>query len=123
MKSIKQATQGSGSVESQLEDIGAFPTPRRARVLWAGVADPEWRLKVVSRSIEERCGYAAEERFKPHLTLARLKVPKSVGEVIDRHRPLEWDRTPFVIDRAILFRSVLGRPGARYEPVEEFPLS
>jgi 2'-5' RNA ligase len=120
---IARAARGCGKVESQLEDIGAFPSPRRARVLWVGLADPQWRLKALARAIEEETGYPKEERFTPHLTLARLKEPQRIGDVIDRHRPFEWDSSPFLIDRAVLLRSVLGRPGARYERVEQFPFS
>lgn len=108
-------------IESELEDLGAFPNARRARVVWVGLADPELKLKVLAERIGTECGYPPEERFKAHLTLARFKAPVSVGKVIDLHRPL-WDRSPFVIDKATLFQSILGREGARYKPVAEFPL-
>ena len=96
---------------------------RRARVLWVGVADPASALKSLARSIEQGCGYPPEDRFKAHLTLARFKVPGSIGDVIDRHGPFEWDRSPFEIDKVTLYRSVLSRQGARYTPLAEFPLS
>jgi 2'-5' RNA ligase len=95
---------------------------RRARVLWVGVADPASALKSLARSIEQACGYPPEDRFKAHLTLARFKVPGSIGDVIDRHGPFEWDRSPFEIDKVTLYRSVLSRQGARYTPFAEFPL-
>jgi RNA 2',3'-cyclic 3'-phosphodiesterase len=122
IESIGLATQGTGLIESALEDLGAFPSVRRARVLWVGLADPELKLKTLAERIGSECGYPPEERFKAHLTLARFKVPQSIGRVIDRHRPLELDRSPFVIDKATLFQSILGREGAKYTPVAEFPL-
>jgi RNA 2',3'-cyclic 3'-phosphodiesterase len=120
---IQAATSAAAPVESALEDIGAFPNTRRARVLWVGVADAGAALQALASSIEQRCGYPPEDRFKAHLTLARFKVPESVGKVIERHSPFQWDRTPFVIDRTTLYRSVLRRQGAEYTPLAEFPLA
>jgi RNA 2',3'-cyclic 3'-phosphodiesterase len=123
IEAIDRATRGTGPIESALEDLGAFPSVRRARVLWVGLGDPEEKLRSLAERIGSECGYPPEERFKAHLTLARFKVPQPVGKLIDEHRPLDWDRSPFVIDKATLVHSVLGRAGARYEPVAEFPFS
>jgi len=123
IEAIERATQGTGEVESSLEDLGAFPSVSRARVLWAGVADPELKLRTLAERIGAETGYPPEDRFKAHLTLARFRAPVSVGKVIDRHRPMDLDPSPFVIDKATLVHSVLGREGARYSPVAEFPFS
>lgn len=62
----------------QLAGFGAFPTPRRPRVLWIGVADDEGRAGLIALAggIEAAVaplGYPAEARpFHPHLTLARI---------------------------------------------------
>ena len=122
IEAIGRATRETGEVESRLEDLGAFPSVSRARVLWAGLADPELKLKALAERIGSECGFPPEERFQAHLTLARLKAPQSLGKLIDRYRPLDWDRSPFVVDNATLVRSVLGREGAKYSPVAEFPL-
>ena len=119
---IREATSGVGNVESRLEDMGAFPSTRRARVLWVGVADPESRLSALASAIEQQCGYPPERRFRAHLTVARFKTPRPVDAVIGRHGPFGWDRSEFLIEKATLLRSVLGRAGATYLPIAEFPL-
>ena len=123
IEAIGRATRETGRVESWLEDLGAFPNVGRARVLWAGLADPELKLKTLAERIGSECEYPPEERFQAHLTLARLKTPQSLRKLIERHRPLEWDRSPFVVDKVTLVRSRLGREGAKYSPVAEFPFS
>jgi 2'-5' RNA ligase len=55
--------------------LGAFPTGRRARVLWIGLEAPA-ELQALMRGVETvaaSLGYAAEDRpFSPHLTIGRV---------------------------------------------------
>jgi len=55
--------------------LGAFPTPRRARVIWVGLEAPA-ALTALLRGVEAvaaRLGYASEGRpFSPHLTIGRV---------------------------------------------------
>lgn len=55
--------------------IGAFPSPRRARVIWIGLEAPP-DLEVLQRGVEAaaaQLGYAPEDRpFSPHLTIGRV---------------------------------------------------
>ena len=62
----------------ELQGIGAFPTFRRARVIWVGVGyDP--KLELLHHDVEVACmalGLEVEGRpFRPHVTLARLVAP------------------------------------------------
>jgi len=55
--------------------IGAFPTPRRARLLWIGIQAPAAlaSLQHLVEGITARLGYPSEERpFFPHLTIGRV---------------------------------------------------
>ena len=69
-------------------------------------------------------GLTADDRkFKPHVTLARLKNSR-------RDRVHRWlsdnaflSTAPFSIDRFVLFRSHLNRDGASYEALAEYPLA
>jgi 2'-5' RNA ligase len=59
-----------------IRGLGAFPSWRRARVLWAGVA-PDPKFELLHHEVEQRVmalGFAVEGRiFRPHLTLARVR--------------------------------------------------
>ncbi|MGB9673871.1 MAG: RNA 2',3'-cyclic phosphodiesterase [Anaerolineales bacterium] len=61
--------------EMSVGELGAFPNPKRARVIWVDVAAPN-ELMLLQRAIDiqtVRLGYNAEERsFSPHLTLGRV---------------------------------------------------
>lgn len=106
-----------------LEGLGAFPRASRARVLWAGVKDPDGSAGGLFERLESevaRLGFAGEERgYTPHLTLARIKAPAPLPE--------EWaDLLPaggrFRLDRLNLMESKLSPKGARYEVRESFPV-
>ena len=106
-----------------VDGIGAFPRARRARVLWAGLDDPEGLVARLALSVAEGLeplGYEAEARaFTPHLTLARLKSPAPVQKLIDL---VEFRSEPFEIGAFHLYRSHLSPQGARYEILETFVL-
>lgn len=119
---ILRAVKGTGKVESYLTDIGAFPNLNRARVLWVGIADPAHALQDLAARVE--AGWP-DGRYRPlhaHLTLARFNHPGRVRATVDKFRPFDFDRSPFSIDKATLYRSHLGRGGPLYEPLQEFSL-
>jgi RNA 2',3'-cyclic 3'-phosphodiesterase len=109
---------------------GAFPNVGRARVLWAGLdLDQDGRteldrLATGARAAANRAGVPVDgQRFRPHVTLARLGHP---GEVSSWVRLLDGYAGPrWRADRVELVASYLGegpRGRPRYETVEEFRL-
>jgi 2'-5' RNA ligase len=105
-----------------LVGVGAFPSPRRARVLWIGLDDPEETLARLAVELDralEPLGFPPEKRaFTPHLTLARFKVPVRLPAGMPQIA-LEGRFTP---SHVRLYRSRLHPQGARYEPLESFAL-
>ena len=111
--------------ELALANIDCFHSRGRVRAVWVG-AEIEPPLKHLQEKVESamvRAGLAPEGRkFTPHITLARLKnVP------LDRVRPYLEQHTglkisPFTVEEFTLFRSHLGRKGATYERLVDYPL-
>ena len=125
------ATAGSAAASSEmtasaLTGLGAFPGPRRARVLWVGLDDGAGVLAGLASALAdgfEREGFAREARpWRPHLTLARFKVPAAVGAALEAAGPVEIDSGPFEVAEIVLFRSHLRARGAVYEALARFPL-
>ena len=119
---IVQAATRAPPFRTRLDGLGAFPSPRRARVLWAGVADRDGIVAdlaaVVGRALGERV--ARERRpFHPHLTLARASRPLSLPD-IDSGTPLRSRR--FEVRSICLYRSRPGRPAPVYEALRPAPL-
>lgn len=106
-----------------LHGLGAFPNPRRARVLWLGVAEGGGELGRLAEVVEEAVvasGGVGEDRpFRAHLTLSRFRPDRDVRYLLERDPP---PRVRFVAEEVVVYRSHLGSGGARYETLEVFPL-
>ena len=106
-------------------EIGAFPSKKRVRVLWAGIEDPTGLGAALADDLSARLeplGIEKEDRaFTPHLTLARLKTPQRVDEgVLDID---VGELAPFLVEEVVLYRSHLSGKGARYEAIDRCPLA
>lgn len=105
----------------RFSELGAFPNPRRARVLWVGIDEGAERLiqlAVIAEGVARSVGFAAGTReFKPHLTLSRIDPPAAVTTLL-ASRPRF--RTKMTVGSVILYRSRLGGGPARYEEVKRF---
>ncbi len=104
--------------------LGAFPHARSATVLWIGVDRGAERAAALAESVEAavaNAGMPPEDRpFRAHLTLSRIRPQQDVTALLERVAPL---RVRLTVKRVVLYRSHLGRGGARYEEVEEFLLA
>jgi 2'-5' RNA ligase len=126
-KVAAKVAAGAEPVETRLTDIGAFPNVRRARVLWIGIDNPDNKLTLLDDELERRYakrGFRKESRlYHPHLTLARMRSPQPIGEVVDSADTSSLTDASFTIGEIILYRSHLSPKGSRYEALESFKLS
>jgi 2'-5' RNA ligase len=111
-------------VQMSFRGAGFFPDERRPRVFWAAI-DASQNLAQIAARIESRLeplGIARESReFKPHLTLARIQDSRGIEKLHDelrRRGPLDFGsmRT----SEMHLYRSELGRGGAKYTRLKTF---
>jgi 2'-5' RNA ligase len=109
----------------QLGGAGAFPKPGRARVVWIGPAVGGPDLVGLAVAVADGLrphGYEPDRKeFHPHLTLARLKVPDNVAEVLAAIGP-EPVGEAFTVDEVVLYQSQLSPKGATYTVLGRFPL-
>jgi 2'-5' RNA ligase len=98
--------------------------PRRGRVLCAALADPDGTLAAlqqrVSAGLESAGLYTPEKRpFRAHATVARLRSDaRSPRDLPDG---LALEPLEFHAAAVTLYRSRLGRGGARYEALHRVP--
>ena len=94
-------------------------------MLWAGV-DDEPALVRLRDDVEKalvRSGLEPERRkFKPHVSLARFnKQPgNKLGPYLEANGT--FSAGPFPVTAFVLMRSYLGREGAQYEVMADYPL-
>ena len=121
---LKRACSGHAPFDARLEGVGAFPSPRRARVVWAGVGEGSEEISALAASVEsalEPVGFRREgHRYVPHATLGRARG-RPVGIDLPDKGILE---TPvFRVVSVELTKSTLTPGGSIYETVETFALN
>src|SRR6266581_8275864 len=75
-----EAARGAHCFAAALGALGAFPHPRRARVLWAGMSQGAEPLTALAWALEaalrKRGFERADHPFSPHLTIGRVRDPR-----------------------------------------------
>ncbi len=123
---VAAAAAATSRFDSALTTLGVFPSERRARVIWAGLADPDERFGKIVKILDESLSdyFVPEKRaFTPHLTLARLAPPRDLREFVPGMVGTSVASPPFPMDELVLYRSHLSPKGARYEALERFPFA
>ena len=92
--------------------LGAFHSPKTARVAWVGVRGAG--LAELAQALRFATG-SQDRPFVGHVTLARFRPPRDVRKLVLRygHR----DCGSGSVERVTLFRSTLQRGGALHEPL------
>jgi len=108
---------------ASLKNIDAFPSKKRPRVIVATIDEGVDIIRSIYHDIGNRLaslGYEKEKRgFTPHITFGRMKIP---APVLERDIALP-ECPPFTIERIVLYKSILAREGATYEPLFELELT
>lgn len=117
---LVETAADTGPFEAGFGAVGAFPSPRRPRVIWIAVdADP--RLRLLRDQLERRLaaeGFGRDERsFRPHVTLGRARRaagPGAFRAFVAVSGNLQIDRS-VPVQAIDLMRSHTEPEGARYE--------
>lgn len=105
-----------------LSELGCFPSVRRPRVVWVGLAGELPQMHALRDEVERTIsplGYPTEDRpFSPHLTLGRVRREASAsqasllgGQVI---RSQQMDTRAWRVESVSLMQSELSPGGATY---------
>lgn len=127
-EAIREAAGTAAPFEIALGGIGAFPSPRGARVVWVGMEAGAESLTALQAEVEarlHRIGFPRERRpFSAHLTLGRVRSPRNLDRLAEA-----MARTPaqglgrMAVTRIELMRSQLSPQGSIYTVLETFPLA
>jgi 2'-5' RNA ligase len=104
----------------RVSGVGAFPTPRRPKVVWGGITDGADALQRLHALLEPRMlelgVYRKEDRgYTPHLTLGRVRG-EADGLTLAAELPklLAWDGGRSVVTEVVVYSSEMGRDGPEY---------
>lgn len=121
-EALKPVRERHEPFEAGISGFGAFPSPRRARILWAGIGQGAEELRALARDVEEYLeplGFEHEDRtYVPHLTLGRARGRPVALETVESS-PVPG----FLVRQVELVESVLGGAGAAYTTLAAHPFS
>jgi len=105
----------------QTSGLGVFPGENYIRVVWAGL-EPEQPAQQLQKQIEQALAneFESENRFKAHITLARVKFVQDKKEFLEQLHKIKTETIRFSVDRFKLKKSVLSKEGPVYEDVDVF---
>ena len=121
---LAAAAAVSQPFDLEVRDLGAFPTPSRARVLWAGVGAGGEPMAARAARIDAALaplGFPPEAReFSAHITLGRVRTPRASPALGDALHAGILGRQR--VTAASLMRSDLSPRGARYTELARLKL-
>jgi len=107
--------------EFGIECVSVVPPRGKARMVWAGVADPTGRMAALHAELETAlAGIGKQEArgFNPHITLARMKFIEDSDEL--RRRAAAYTEQRFgtiAADELVVYSSRLTPQGPIYTPI------
>ena len=122
---LERAARRHPAFGLNLAGAGAFPSPARANVLWAGLSGDRKALGELAMSVgagARRAGAPPPDegrRYRPHVTLARCRMPADVRAIVAE---LSGYQGPaWTAGEICLIRSTLGGQ-AKYEALGSWKL-
>jgi 2'-5' RNA ligase len=126
---LMAACEGHPAFQVRLAGVGRFPSRKRPRIVWAGLAGGLQPLENLKKALDAAflvCGCAGEEHpFRPHLTIGRVAELNAAGrkqwaDALAREQ--DRDFGGWRMERVDLMQSVSASSGAEYSALKSIAL-
>lgn len=122
----QKALEGKRKFTMSLKGTGAFPNPRRPRVIWVGAGSGGEELSLLAAGIEqemEKIGFPKEKRkYSAHFTIGRVKSPKNIEKLMELVSSSDFQTEEIEVNEVVVMKSQLDPGGAIYTPLKKIPL-
>jgi 2'-5' RNA ligase len=123
---LSAACTGLKPLALSINGTGVFPNVNRPRVFWVGLKG-DATLFTLQQNIEDAMvalDYPIEEnKFTPHLTVARIKEPIGKQRITDALLSYKISSEPATISEVLIMRSQMNPEGSRYDVVGRVKLN
>jgi len=128
VEALRMVGAGGCSLALAVGGVGAFPSPRRARVVWIGVTAGAPGLARLAAAVDRGLagmGFVPEVRaFSGHLTIGRVRSAHSLGRLAAAIEGAARDQIgTWTARELVLYRSHLRPAGAVHEVLARLPLA
>ena len=109
--------------EAGIKGAGVFPKPAYIKVVWLGAEGNFEALHSEVERVLAPFGFEKDRQFSPHATLARVKMLKDKGVLLEKIKKLEdTDLGTMNVESLTLKKSTLTPHGPIYETLKEVRL-
>src|SRR5262245_36382950 len=127
-ESLRVVAAPAAPLALALGGLGAFPTARRARVVWIGITAGAVDLARLAGGVDQALaglGFVPDARpFNAHLTVGRVRSPRGIGRLAGAIEAAPRDEIgAWTVREVVLYRSHLRPTGAVYEAMARLPLA
>ena len=126
VEAVRRAAAPRPPFSFETRGTGAFPSPRRPRVIWVGVAPNDALFDLQGDVERELAGVGVpreERRWSPHLTVGRIRDTESAPDLSGALASLRAPEESVSVTEVLVMRSRLAPSGAVHEEVARIPLS
>jgi RNA 2',3'-cyclic 3'-phosphodiesterase len=120
-KALQPISRGQDPFEVTTSGFGAFPSEKKARILWTGIEQGSERLRTVAEAVENLLAPAGFERenrpYIPHLTLGRTRARRTMLDTSETSPPT----LHFKVRGIDLVESSPGKNGVTYSILATYP--
>ena len=120
-EAIQRVTDTYSPFSIAFGGIGAFPNLARPRVIWMGIKQGASTVSRLAKAVNLELaplGFPTDNRFHPHLTLARLRSPTNLEPLKNILRKYDTiDGGSMRVNEIVLMQSRLDPNGAIYTPL------
>ena len=110
--------------KSSISEMGVFPKPDYARVVWIGVQKSDFiKLQALVDDKLTELGFNSDKRFHPHLTLARVKFVQDKVGFAKLITETKVNKLEFEVNDFRLIQSTLTSQGPIYKELTVFKLT
>jgi 2'-5' RNA ligase len=105
-----------------VRSLGAFQSPRRARIVWAKVVAEG--LRELAEDMHESTkdiGQPSSQEFVAHTSLARMPVARNIEPLVEEYKDTVFAEG--MMDKVVLFQSTMTKTGPVYRRRMDVPLT
>ncbi len=103
-----------------ISGLGCFPKLEKARILYLNVTESEELLLDYKKISELKFATREEKKdFIPHLTVARMRIPRDLRTIIEEFNNIHWVQE---IEHLSIYKSTLTNSGPVYDVLGETQL-
>lgn len=111
---------------AEFRSLGGFPSARSPRVIWIGAEGDFTELNKQVEDLMDKIGFKREGRFKPHVTIGRVKSPtpeqkQKFPALFEKYK--DYDAGGMFVDSIFLMKSTLNPKGPTYDVLKEIQLA